>query len=319
MTHTKNRREFLLGATGSLAAAGVLSRSAAQAAARKMRMDLHTGNIGVKANLQQQFEYAAKYGFEAFDPNINELAALSDSAMKQMLDDMAAKNITFGFLAQAVPVTQPDEKFAEWLKTSLTGWAKAMQRARMTRFCTWLSSGDNRLTYLQNFRLHARRLSEVSTVLGDYGISFGLEYVGAKTSWSRGKYPFVHTMETMKELIAETGKSNVGFLLDTHHWHCAGESAADILTLKNKDVVGVHLNDARKDVPVDQLVDGQREIPMATGVIDIAGFLNALNQIGYEGPAAAEPLGSSIRTLPPEEALAKISDAMKAAFALIKS
>jgi len=263
-------------------------------------------------------EYAARYGFEAFDPNINELAALSDSALKQMRDEMAAKGLAFGFVAQSVPVAQPDEKFSAWLKESLTGWAAAMQRAGMTRFCTWLSSSDPRLTYLQNFKLHARRLSEVAAVLGDHGISFGLEYVGPKTSWSRGKYPFIHTMESMKELIAETGKPNVGFLLDSWHWHCAGETPADILTLKNTDVVGAHLNDAPKDVPVDQLRDGQREIPMATGVIDTAGFVNALNRIGYDGPIAAEPLGSSVRNLPPEESLALVAAAMKKAMALIQ-
>jgi sugar phosphate isomerase/epimerase len=318
MTTAKNRREFLFGAAGSLASAGVLSRGVALAAARKMKIDLHTGNIGVKADLQQQIDYAAKYGFEAIDPNINELAALSDSAMKQMLDDMAAKNLVFGFLAQSVPVTQPDEKFAEWTKTTLTGWAKTLQRAKMTRFCTWLSSSSAQLTYLQNFRLHARRMADVATVLGDHGISFGLEYVGPKTSWSRGKYPFIHTMESMKELIAETGKSNVGFLLDTWHWHNSGETPADILTLKNKDVVGAHLNDAPKDVPVDELRDGQREVPLATGVIDTAGFVNALNQIGYDGPIAAEPLGSSVRKLPPDEALALVAAAMKSAMALIR-
>ncbi len=318
MITAKNRRQFLLGSAGSLAAAGVLSRGVALAATRKMKLDLNTGNIGVKANLQQQIDYAAKYGFEAFDPNINELAALSDSAMKQVLDDIAAKNLGFGFVAQSIPVAQTDEQFAEWTKTTLTGWAKTLQRAKMTRFCTWLTPSDARLTYLQNFKLHARRMTAVATVLGDHGISFGLEYVGPKTSWASRKYPFIHTMESMKELIAEMGKSNVGFLIDSWHWHNSGETPADILTLKNKDVVGVHLNDAPKDVPVDQLRDGQREIPLATGVIDTAGFVNALNQIGYDGPIAAEPLGSSVRNLPPDEALAKVAEVMKKAVALIQ-
>ncbi|MCX6626292.1 MAG: TIM barrel protein, partial [Candidatus Solibacter sp.] len=242
MITAKNRRQFLLGAAGSIAAASALSPRAALAAARKMKLDLNTGNIGVKANLQLQIDYASKYGFEVFDPNINELAALSDSALKQVMDDMAAKKVGFGFLAQSVPVSQTDEQFAEWTKTSLMGWAKTLQRARMTRFCTWLTPSDGRLTYLQNFKLHARRMAGVATVLGDHGISFGLEYVGPKTSWASRKYPFIHTMESMKELIAEMGKSNVGFLIDSWHWHNSGETPADILTLKNKDVVGVHLN-----------------------------------------------------------------------------
>jgi predicted xylose isomerase-like sugar epimerase len=56
---------------------------------------------------------------------------------------------------------------------------------------------------------------------------------------------------------------------------------------------------------------------MATGVIDTAAFVNALNKIGFDGPVAAEPLGASVRNLPPDEALAQVSDAMKRAVALI--
>lgn len=313
MMNRTNRREFFAGAAGALAAAG----TAAQPAPRKMKLDLHTGNIGVKANLRQQMEYAAKYGFEAFDPNINELSALSDSDLKAFMDAMAERKVGFGFLAQSVPVGQPDEKFAEWIKTSLTVWARTLQRVGMPRFCTWLSPSSGELTYLKNFKLHARRLTEVAAVLDGHGIRFGLEYVGPKTSWSSRKYPFIHTMESMKELIAEIGKPNVGFLLDSWHWHNSGETAADILTLTNKDVVAVHLNDAPKDTPVDQLRDGAREIPMATGVIDTAAFVNALNKIGFDGPIAAEPLGASVRNLPPDEALAQVSDAMKRAVALI--
>lgn len=313
-----NRREFLLGAAGSLAAAGLFSRGAAQAAPRKMKMCLNTGNIGVKANLQQQIDYAAQYGFEAVDPNINELAALSDSVMSQTLDGLAAKKLVFGSLAQAVPVSQTDDQFASFVKGNLTTWAQTMQRARMTRFCTWLSSSDNRLTYLQNFKLHTRRIGEVATVLGDHGVSFGLEYVGPKTGWTRGKYPFIHTMATMKELIAEVAKPNLGLLFDSWHWYNAGDTVEDILTLQNKDVVAVHLNDAPKDVPIDQQMDGRRELPCATGVIDMAGFLTNLNKIGYDGPAAAEPMSAELRRLPADEALARTAEAVKKAFALIR-
>jgi sugar phosphate isomerase/epimerase len=164
--------------------------------------------------------------------------------MSQTLDDVAAKKLVFGSLAQAVPVSQTDDQFATFVKGNLTTWAQTMQRARMTRFCTWLSSSDNRLTYLQNFKLHTRRIGEVATLLGDHGISFGLEYVGPKTGWTRGKYPFIHTMATMKELIAEVAKPNLGLLFDSWHWYNAGDTVEDILTLQNKDVVAVHLNDA---------------------------------------------------------------------------
>lgn len=315
--NAKNRREFLLSAAGSLAAS-LLSGGAAQGASRKMKMDLNTGNIGVKATLQQQIDYAAKYGFEAVDPNINELVALSDSQMSRILDGLAAKKLVFGALFQGVPVSQSEEQFAGFVKGNLTTWAKTMQRAKMTRFCTWISSSDRGLTYLQNFKLHTRRISEVATVLGDHGISFGLEYVGPKTAWTRGKYAFIHTMASMKELIAEAAKPNLGFLLDSWHWYNAGDTVDDILTLQNKDVILVHLNDAPKDVPIEQQNDGRRESPCATGVIDMAGFINALNKIGYDGPAVSEPSNAELRKLPPDEALARTAESVKKAFDLIQ-
>jgi sugar phosphate isomerase/epimerase len=282
-----------------------------------MKMCLNTGNIGVQANLMQSIAMAVKFGFEAVDPNVKELAALADSAMTDLLGSLRTQNLEFGSCAQAVPVNQADDRFAAFVK-DLAATAKTLQRARMRRFLTWLSSSDNNLTYLQNFKLHTKRIGEVATVLGDNGISLGLEYVGPKTGWSRGKYPFIHTMATMRELIAEMGKPNVGLLLDIWHWYNAGDTVADILALKNEDVIAVHMSDAPAGIPVDQQVDNRRALPCSTGVIDTKGFLNALNKIGYDGPAAAEPMSQELRSLPPEEALAQTAAAMKKAFALIE-
>jgi sugar phosphate isomerase/epimerase len=311
-----NRREFLRGA-GSLAAAGLLAPLASGAQNTKMKMCLNTGNIGVRANLAESIAMAEKFGFDAVDPNARELAALSDSAMSSMLDDLASKKLTFGSVAQSFPISGTDDAWATFIK-ELAATAKTLQRARMKRCLTWLSSSDARLTYLENFRLHARKIAEAATVLGDSGVSLGLEYLGPKTMWARNKYPFIHTMATMKELIAETKKPNVGFLLDIWHWYNAGDTVADVLTLRNQDVVAVHMSDAPAGIPVDQQVDSRRELPLATGVIDTGGFLNALNQVGYDGPAAAEPMNAALRQLPPDEALAKTAEAMKKAFALIK-
>ncbi len=300
------------------AAAAVLYTRTSSAAARKMKMCLNTGNIGVRANLQEAIAMAARHGFEAVDPNVRDLAALSDSAMGQLLDDLRSKNLEFGSVAQSFPVSQPDEKWADFIK-ELAASAKTLQRAGVRRFVTWLTSREEKLTYLQNFKLHTRRIGEAATVLGDHNVRLGLEYLGPKTMWGAGKYPFIHTMESMKELILAVGKSNLGFLLDSWHWYTAGDTVADVLTLKNQDIVAVHLNDAPAGVPTDQQVDSRREVPLATGLIDAAGFLNALNQVGYDGPVAAEPMNAALRALPPEDALARVSEAMHKAFALIKT
>jgi sugar phosphate isomerase/epimerase len=315
MDHT-HRRDFLRGA-GSLAAAGFFSPLTSAAANTRMRMCLNPGNIGVRANLAESVDMAARFGFDAVDPNPGELAALSDSAMSAMLENLASRKLTFGSVAQGFPIAQPDDAWAAFLK-DLGATAKTLQRARMSRLVTWLMSSSDNLTYLENFRLHVRRIGEAAAVLGDSGVTLGLEYLGPKTMWAHSKYPFIHTMADMKELIAAIGKPHVGFLLDIWHWYNAGDTVADVLTLRNEDIVAIHMSDAPFGIPIDQQVDSHRELPLATGIIDTAGFLNALNRVGYDGPVAAEPMSADLRKLPPEEALAKTAAAMKKAFALIR-
>jgi sugar phosphate isomerase/epimerase len=154
-------------------------------------------------------------------------------------------------------------------------------------------------------------------MLKDHNVRFGLEYVGPKTAWASRRYPFIHTMAEMKELIAEIGTGNVGFQLDSWHWWNAGETAADILSLKGNEVIAVDLNDAPAGIPKDQQVDNHRELPCATGVIDLAAFLNALNQIGYDGPVRAEPFNDTLNAMGKEEACAAAAASLKKAFALL--
>ena len=117
-----------------------------------------------------------------------------------------------------------------------------------------------------------------------------------------------------RELIAAIGTDNVGFRLDSWHWFNAEETEKDILSLRNSDVVTVDLNDAPVGVTLDQYNDGQRELPASTGVIPVKTFLDALVQIGYDGPIQAEPNNANLRATPEDEALAQTSAAMKKAF-----
>ena len=113
----------------------------------------------------------------------------------------------------------------------------------------------------------------------------------------RGRYWFIYSMTETKELIAEVDAAGLGIVLDSWHWHMAEESVEDILTLENDDVVACDLNDAPAGVPIDEQQDGRRELPAATGVIDLKGFLNALVKIGYDGPVRAEPFNKPLRDL----------------------
>jgi sugar phosphate isomerase/epimerase len=283
-----------------------------------MTINLMGGMIGVRANQQAAIDLAHAHGFESVEAMPNDLARMSADQVKDLVAGMKSKNLVFGASGLPVEFRRDDAAFQESMK-SLPRLAAALQRAAVTRVGTWLSPGSNSLTFLQNFKQHARRLREVAEVLRDHGLKLGLEYVGTKLSRDRMHYEFIHTMAETKELIAEIKSPEVGFVLDSWHWWTSNETADDILTLKAEQVVAVDLNDAPAGIPKEKQIDGQRELPLATGVIDVASFLNALQKLGYDGPVRAEPFNKPLNDLDNEAACAKTSEAMRKAFALIKA
>jgi sugar phosphate isomerase/epimerase len=282
---------------------------------RKFTLCLACGMIGVSGDARQVLNWASQFGFESIEPATSFLAKLSDPELQAYRDEMKAKNLAWGAAGLPVEFRRSDTDFEHGMK-SLPDFAKSLQRAGITRVATWLSPSHRSLTYMTNFRQHARRLREVAQVLGDHGIRLGLEYVGPKTAWSSSRFPFIHTLAEMKDLIAEIGRDNVGFLLDSWHWYTAEETQADLLTLRARDVVMGHLNDAPKDIPVAQQIDSRRELPCATGVIDLKAYLGALLKIGYDGSVACEPFNQDLHKMQPEQAISAVAAAMKKAVAL---
>ena len=303
------RRMFVAGAAGA-AAFSLLGRS------HGMSIHLSCGALGVKASQTEAIDYAARYGFDVVDADGRYLGDLAQADLTRLLDSMKAKNIGWAMAGFPTEFRKDDAAFSESIKT-LPAYAAGMERAGVKRVTTWISPNSADLTYMQNLRTHARRLREAAGILNDHGIRFGMEYVGPKTSWSTKRFPFVHSMAEMKELMAEIDRPNVGFVLDSWHWYTAGETKKDLLTLRGDQVVSVDLNDAPAGIPVDQQMDGKRELPAATGVIDAASFLGALQAIGYDGPVRAEPFNDAVRKMAPAEALTATKAAIDKAFAQV--
>lgn len=283
-----------------------------------MTMCLTPGSIGVKANQMETIQYAHHYGYEAVQPFGDELAAMSAGQLEECNGKRKEYRLGWGQGGLTVDFRKDEELFRKEL-AGLPAIAAALGKVGASRVGTWIAPSHDGLPYVANFRQHARRLREVAKILGDHGQRLGLEYVGPKTLWASKRHPFIHTMAEMKELLAEIGASNLGFVLDTWHWYTAGETPADLASLKNSDVVCIDLNDAPAGIPVDQQIDSKRELPVATGVIPTADFLNALAGIGCDAPVRCEPFNAALRAKPKEEILATVADSMKKAFGLLRS
>ena len=221
---------FVAGAAG--AGFALMARS------HGMSIHLSCGALGVKASQTEAIDYAARYGYDVVDADARYLGDLPPADLARLLDSMKAKNIGWAMAGFPTEFRKDDAAFAESIKT-LPAFATAAERAGVKRVTTWITPNSADFTYLQNLKIHARRLREAAGILKDHGLRFGLEYVAPKTSWSTKRYPFVHTMAEMKELIAEINQPNMGFVLDSWHWYTAGETKQDLLTLRADQVVSV--------------------------------------------------------------------------------
>jgi sugar phosphate isomerase/epimerase len=319
--HPQSRRAFMR-ATSVAALAGLIAPhlriTAAEAGSgsRRMTISLAPGSIGVQANQTEAIDLAHRHGFESVEPYGGHLAGLSNAELDSMLGSLKEKDLIWGAAGLPVDFRGAEDRYRSGLK-ELPAIAAGLQRAGVDRVGTWLTPAHDELTYLQNFRRHTDRLREIASILKNHGARLGLEYVGPATSRLRRRYGFVHTLAEVRELIAAIGTGNVGVVLDSWHWYTARDTEAELRALTARDVVSVDLNDAPAGIPIEQQVDNRRELPSATGVIDLKVFLGALVRMDYDGPVRAEPFNQALNDLDNEAACAATIAAMKKAFALV--
>ena len=251
-------------------------------------------------DLQTAIRYAKIGGFQGLEFHGPGTADLMDGigadAVKKMFSDAGITPAGWGL---SVDWRSTDENWKRDLD-KLAKSAKAARALGADRCFTWITPGSNERALEENWKFHVTRFKPIAQILGEYGQRLGLEFIGPKTSRASAKFPFIWTMKDMLRLGAEIGP-NVGLLVDAWHWYTSHGTIADLKSLSAKQVVYVHVNDAPKGIDVEKQIDNVRELPGETGVIDIAGFLRALKEIGYADGVSPEVFGRGLKNIPPEE------------------
>jgi sugar phosphate isomerase/epimerase len=273
-----------------------------------MYKSLNPGLVNIKlSSFREALAIAHKYGYGAveYSPLALEEQGIGIS---QAQDEMGQHGVIISNFG--LPVTyrtrdQFNETFPKLEKT-----ARTARKLGIGRCCTWMSSSSDEFDFAENFKRHKEMLGLCAQVLKEYDISFGVEFLGPKGAWTRGKYPFIHTLTGMLELCDAIGTGNMGLLLDAHHCYCSGISGDAFVKLirGEKDIVLVHLNDDAKGIPPDELPDSPRYFPgeAGGGGNDVKAFMRGLKQIGYSGPVIAEPNSAAIKAMSDNDAIAKL-------------
>jgi sugar phosphate isomerase/epimerase len=209
---------------------------------------------------------------------------------------MEAASICGGYvMLSPIRVPVPDAQWADALAelplVALRAEALGFRRAVIV-----VMPFHETLPFEQAMESNVRLINQLTNVLDDHGIALGLEYVSPVTRRAPYHHEFIHNLAGALNLIARLDSSKAGLLLDSFHWHCAGETAKDLERLCPSKIVAVHVNDALP-IPTAEQTVGERAMPGATGVIDIAAFMGALTSVGYDGPITCEPMASAINAL----------------------
>jgi sugar phosphate isomerase/epimerase len=272
---------------------------------------------GAPEKLADYLALAERCGFGGVELSMDTVIRAAEEsswdAVKAMFVQLAVAPASAGL---PVDCYGDDAKFNEGMAI-LPATAKAAQTIGCTRVCTWIppAINDDPTAYR---RRTVERFRKVAEVLGDYGIRFGIEFVGPKTlrvgPKAMGKHEFVYNIPQTLDLIADIDAraGNVGMLVDSFHWFCTGSNYEELAALSPKQIVYVHINDAPK-VPIDQQMDMERLLP-GEGIIDLNAFIKALTTVGYTEFVAVETFSADLKAMGRDAACEKAGAAMERFF-----
>jgi len=274
-----------------------------------MFRSLSPGAIGIGGlSFTEGMDLARDTGYQGMDVDIGHLTKLMEEKSADDVKKMFAdRGLKMGAWGLPMNWRATGDEYKNGLE-NLKKFAKTGQALGCTRLATWILPFSDDTPLKENIDFHAKQFKPIGQILADHGCSLGLEFIGPATMRKGKKYEFVYTMEGMLELGDAIGTGNIGLLLDAWHWYTSHGTLDELKKLKPERVVHIHINDAPLGIPIDEQVDNVRALPAETGVIDLVGFLKALDGIGCEAPVTAEPFSKVLTFLPPTEAAKLVSN-----------
>jgi sugar phosphate isomerase/epimerase len=273
-----------------------------------MFRNLSPGAIGIGCSTGEAMDLAKQAGFEGVDVNVGELMQNgSPEEARKQFDDAGLRPGPWG-----LPINWRGEEslYQQQLK-ALEPVAEFAAAMGAPRTATFIPSWSDEMPFATNFEFHVSRFRPIAEALAKYDCRLGLEFLGPKTLRDGHPYPFIHTLEGMLELCRAIDTGNVGLLLDAWHWYTSHGTMGDLKALSDGEVVCVHINDAPQGVEIDEQIDNVRCLPGETGVIDLAGFLGALQHLRYTGPVTPEPFSAKLKSMPAAKAASATGKALR--------
>ncbi len=276
-----------------------------------MYHNLCPDTVGISGiGTEELIPLAARHGFGGIDFPVRAVGSVDQA--RKLAEQVKKAGLKWGQFWLPCDFLSVDEAGFDAGIRKLREIGPLVQAAGCTCAYNHIWPGSDQRNYQENFAWHLRRVQTVAGVLQGFGVRYGLEFLGPRHLRDK-KYPFIHRVEQVAEL-ADAAGAGVGVVLDSFHWYTSGGTLADVRKyLTGERIVIVHLNDARADRGREEQMDLERELPMATGVVDSRGLVRTLQDMGYEGPLIIEPFQPQLgrlKTMGVEDVLREISGCM---------
>jgi sugar phosphate isomerase/epimerase len=248
---------------------------------------------------------AARVGFGGVDVNLNAAFKEGLAATQKLFSEL---KIDPGFCNFPVPVFGHDESAYQAGLSKLPEAAAFSSAIGCPRMMVVIPPSSE-TPKDELLKLYKDRLAAISEILLPSKVRLGLEFLGPMYMHTRLPHEFIWRMDEALEFAKSCGP-NIGLVLDAWHWHHSGATVDDILRAGKSRIVTVHVSDAKKQPPED-VRDNQRLLP-GEGIIDLIGFFQALQKIGYSDAVSPEPLGRIAPETSPEEGARMALESTKA-------
>ncbi|MFW5868720.1 MAG: sugar phosphate isomerase/epimerase family protein [Armatimonadota bacterium] len=135
--------------------------------------------------------------------------------------------------------------------------------------------GMSREEILEDAAYAAEGYAEVAH---EYDLKIALEPIGGRE--------FMGGPDDALEVVDAAGHPALGIMVDTFHYYKSGIAPERVAQIDPDQILIVHINDA-ENLPTESLTDANRMYPGA-GVLPLHGYLDALDQAGYDGFLSVE-------------------------------
>ena len=259
-----------------------------------MFKNLNASFLGVSGHESEMIELALTYGFKGMDLDFQDF---HDRAQAKGLDyarrliDSALKTgrIRLGTFDLPIQWDVDDDAFGAEL-TKLPELAKMAADMGCKRCIATLAPAGDKRPYHENFEFHKFRFGDICKALSPLGIQVGLAFRAAENLRKGQAFQFIHDMEAITALINMVDATNIGLAFDSWNFKMSGASIDELKKLSAGQIVSVRLADLpSNDIAPADITEEHRYMPGTTSRIDFVSIMNALREIGYDGPVTAAP------------------------------